>query len=362
MTVARVHAPLTRSDEARGRRVSPVRTTALLLSAVAAMTLLSLSYGQVLIRPADLVGALVSPAVHADAARIVIDLRLPRVIAAVVAGGAMGLAGVLLQALFRNPLADAWSLGLTAGGQFGAALVVVAGGVAFAADVVGLLRIFAGVSLVIGAATGTLAVALFMAAAAKRVTNATLLVMGLMLGFLSQGMMSVVLHFTNRNQSRIFASWNDATFSAVSWDDLPVLLTAVVAGCLIALVRMKALSALLLGETYAASLGVDVPRLRRWVLGGAVLLVAPVTAYCGPLLFVGLLVPHFARQILGTARLGAVMPVAAAGGALLTIVGDFIVHLPWQQHFLHLNAILAVVGAPAVITLLVRSRGAKALT
>jgi iron complex transport system permease protein len=239
---------------------------------------------------------------------------------------------------------------------------VVAGGIAFAADVVGALRVFAGVSLVIGAAVGTLAVALFMAAAAKRVSNATLLVMGLMLGFLSQGLMSVVLHFTNRNQSRIFASWNDATFSAVTWDDLPAMLGAIAIGVAIAIARMKPLSALLLGETYAESLGVNVPHLRRWVLMATVLLVAPVTAYCGPLLFVGLLVPHFARQVLGTARLGAVMPVAATAGALLTLAGDFILHLPWQQHFLHLNAILAVIGSPAVIGLLARSRGMRSVT
>jgi iron complex transport system permease protein len=342
--------------------VSPQSATLLLLAAVLTLAVGSLSYGQVLIRPTELIGALVAPDAHPAAARIVIDLRLPRVLAAITAGMAMGLAGVLMQALFRNPLADAWSLGLTAGGQFGAALVVVAGGIAFAADVVGALRVFAGVSLVIGAAVGTLAVALFMAAAAKRVSNATLLVMGLMLGFLSQGLMSVVLHFTNRNQSRIFASWNDATFSAVTWDDLPAMLGAIAIGVAIAIARMKPLSALLLGETYAESLGVNVPHLRRWVLMATVLLVAPVTAYCGPLLFVGLLVPHFARQVLGTARLGAVMPVAATAGALLTLAGDFILHLPWQQHFLHLNAILAVIGSPAVIGLLARSRGMRSVT
>lgn len=362
MTSAMLPQTASGSSAQRLGRTSPSLMTAVLLIAMIFVALLSLSYGQVLVRPADLLGAVIDSDAHEAAARIVIDIRLPRVIAAVVAGAAMGLAGVLLQALFRNPLADSWSLGLTAGGQFGAALVVVAGGVAFAADVVGVLRVFAGVTLVIGAAAGTLAVALFMAAAAKRVSNATLLVMGLMLGFLSQGLMSVVLHFTNRNQSRIFASWNDATFSAVTWDDLPVMLSAIAIGSVVALARMKALSALLLGETYAASLGANVPQLRRTVLAAAVLLVAPVTAYCGPLLFVGLLVPHFARQLLGTARLSAVMPVAAAGGALLTIVGDFILHLPWQQHFLHLNAILAVVGAPAVIALLARSRGMRAVT
>ena len=122
-----------------------------------------------------------------------------------------------------------------------------------------------------------------------------------------------------------------------------------------AVASSKGLSALLLGETYARSLGTNVRRLRLVTLGAVVLLVAPVTAYCGPIAFIGLIVPHFARGITKTSRVLPLIPLAAQSGALLAICADAIVHLPREQHFLHLNSILAVVGGPIVIALLVFS-------
>jgi iron complex transport system permease protein len=327
-----------------------------LLIALGGLVLLSLSYGQVRVPLAEVLRTLTFAAGDDVATRIIVELRVPRVLAALLGGAALSVAGLLLQALFRNPLADSWSLGLTAGGQMGAALVLTGGGLAFASDVVGVLRIFGGVSLVAGAAAGTLAVALAMAAAARRVSNITLLVMGLMLGFLAQGLLSIVLHFANRSQVRIFTSWNDGTFTALTWPDLWTFLPPIIAGVVVALLIQKPLTALLLGDTYAASLGVDVPRLRRIVLLAVILLAAPVTAYCGPVVFVGLIVPHLARLWLGTGNLRPLLPVIALLGSLLALGADFVVHLPWQQHFLHLNAILAVLGAPIVILLLLTGR------
>ena len=119
-------------------------------------------------------------------------------------------------------------------------------------------------------------------------------------------------------------------------------------GTCAAVATAKPLSSLLLGETYARSLGVTVTSLRHAVLAAVVLLVAPVVAFCGPVSFVGLIAPHFARALAGTARILPLLPLAALGGALLALAGDAIIHAPWEQHFLHLNAILAIVGAPAV--------------
>lgn len=315
----------------------------------------SLAYGQVLVPLGELWRALAG-STETMTARIVADLRLPRVVAAAAGGAALGLAGLLLQVLFRNPLADPWSLGMTAGGQLGAALVVAAGGLAFASDVVGVLRLLSGLSLVGGAAVGTLGVALAMAAAARRVGTVTLLVMGLMLGFLSQGLMSIVLHFANRNQVRIFASWNDGTFAALVRDDYLAFLLPLGAGVAMALLVRKSLGALLLGEAYAGSLGVNVVRTRRLVLAAVILLSAPVTAYCGPVIFVGLIVPHLARLALSTAALPRLYVPVLLLGAVLGLGADLIVHLPWEQHFLHLNAVLAMLGAPLVIALLTSSQ------
>jgi len=182
-----------------------------------------------------------------------------------------------------------------------------------------------------------------------------------MLGFFAQGMVSVVLHFTTETQGRVFASWNDGSFAGVQWADFPVLVPFVVVGLVAALATVKPLNALLLGERYAATLGVPVERARMIALVGAVVLAAPVTAYCGPVLFIGLIVPHLARGIMNTSDHRILMPAAILMGALLGLSADLVVHLPWERHFLHLNAVNALIGAPVVIAVVLRNRQMRTL-
>lgn len=326
-----------------------------LLGALLLLAVVSLSIGQVILDPLAVITAVLQAPAGSVDSRIVWDLRLPRVVVAIVGGGALGLAGLLMQTLFRNPLADAWSLGLMAGGQLGAALVIVAGAVV-GPTALQIITGVAGLGIVLGSVLGTAGVALAMTAMARRVSTVTLLVLGLMLGFLAQGLISVLLHFTTQTQSRIFSSWNDATFAAVIWPDFLTLLPPVLTGLLLSVWLAKPLTSLLLGDTYAQSMGVNVVHLRRLVLAATILLAAPVTAFCGPVAFVGLIAPHLARGLTGTARIGSLILSTVTLGALLALLADLIVHLPWDQHFLHLNSILALVGAPAVIILLLRSR------
>ena len=327
---------------------------AILLTALAALSLLTLTYGQIALPLADTVGALTGSQSTDLARQIVLDIRLPRVAAAIIAGGALGMAGVLMQALFRNPVADAWSLGLLAGGQLGVALTVTAAAFAGPAAV-SFLTFFEGPSITLAAGAGVAIAALVMLALGRRVGAITLLVIGLMLGFTSQGLTSVLLHFAARAGGRIYGGWTDASFAGVAPEVLPWLGLPILVGTCAAVATAKPLSSLLLGEAYARSLGVKVTSLRHAVLAAAVLLVAPVVAFCGPVSFVGLIAPHFARALAGTARILPLLPLAALGGALLALAGDAIIHAPWEQHFLHLNAILAIVGAPAVILILIFS-------
>lgn len=327
--------------------------TLALALAVAGAALFALGWGMIAVPPGEVIGALFGAADSGNA-QIVRELRLPRVAAAIIAGGALGIGGVLMQALFRNPMADAWSLGLTAGGQLGVALLVTAATFSGPAAI-DFLRAFEGVSITAGAMIGIGVFAFAMVSLARRVSTVTLLVVGLMLGFTVQGIVSVVIHFANRVGGRAFSGWNDGNFAGVTGADRPMLLIPVLAGVLLALANAKPLTALLLGETYARSLGTDVRRLRWLTLAAVVLLVAPVTAYCGPVTFVGLIVPHIARAIAGTARIMPLIPLAALAGALMALAADLVVHAPWEQHFLHLNAVLALVGAPVVIALLIFS-------
>ena len=329
-------------------------SVAVLVAALAALALLTLTYGQIGLPLADTLGALTGRQSTDLARQIVLDIRLPRVGAAIIAGGALGMAGVLMQALFRNPVADSWSLGLLAGGQLGVALTVTAAAFAGPAAV-SFLTVFEGPSITFAAAAGVAVAALVMLALGRRVGAITLLVIGLMLGFTSQGLTSVLLHFAARAGGRIYGGWTDASFAGVAPEALPWLALPILVGACAAIATAKPLSSLLLGETYARSLGVRVTSLRHAVLAATVLLVAPVVAFCGPVSFVGLIAPHFARALAGTARILPLLPLAALGGALLALTGDAIIHAPWEQHFLHLNAILAIVGAPVVILILIFS-------
>lgn len=325
-----------------------------LAGAVCVIAVFTLSYGQVALDWGQLWNGLFAPENDPVSGQIVRDIRLPRVVTGLIAGAALGVSGVLMQGLFRNPMADAWSLGLLAGGQLGVALVVTAA--AFAGpSAIAFLTDFKGFGLTTGALLGVAIFAVAMVALSHRVGNITLLVVGLMLGFTVQGLVSVVIHFANRLGGRVYSGWNDGTFASTTFHDLGYMAIPIVAGLIIARASAKGLSSMQLGETYARSMGTDVRRLRILTLGAVVLLVAPVTAYCGPVTFIGLIVPHFARAIARTSQIAPLLPLSALIGGLLAIGADSVVHLPWEQHFLHLNAILALVGAPVVISLLVLS-------
>lgn len=320
--------------------------------------LFALGFGQVSIPLSEVWSSLFDSSANPVAAQIVTDIRLPRIVTAMLAGAALGVGGVLMQALFRNPMADAWALGLTAGGQLGVALLVTAAAFAGPAAL-GFVTALGGASLTLGAALGVAASAIAMGALARRVGTITLLVVGLMLGFTVQGLVSVILHFANRVGGRVYSGWSDGTFASVTSADLPWLAVPIALGLIVALAVSKGLSALLLGERYATSLGTDVVRLRRATLAAVVLLVAPVTAFCGPVTFIGLIVPHFARAIAGSARVLPLIPLAAMAGAVLAVAADTVLNAPWEQHFLHLNAVLAIAGAPVVIVLLMFSRAMR---
>ena len=326
----------------------------LLVSALLVVSVFTMSYGQVALDLDRLLDGLFSPANDPIAAQIVRDIRVPRVLTGLAAGAALGVSGVLMQALFRNPMADAWSLGLLAGGQLGVALIVTAAAFAGPAAI-SFLTAFQGIGLTTGALLGVAVFATLMAGLSRRVGNITLLVVGLMLGFTVQGIVSIVVHFANRVGGRVYSGWNDGTFASTTLDDLSLMMLPIALGLIVAIASAKGLSSLLLGETYARSIGTDVRRLRWMTLGAVVLLVAPVTAYCGPVTFIGLIVPHFARAAARTSQILPLIPLAALSGALLAISADAVVHLPWEQHFLHLNAILALFGAPVVIALLLFS-------
>ncbi len=352
-------ADASRSSAGRGRLV-PFLFPAL-AALVATLFVLELAIGSIPIPVGDVVRFLLGAESGNEVWNTILwDLRLPRAIAALVCGAALGAAGLQLQTLFRNPLAGPWALGLTGGAELGAAVTIAAGtivGSAFLAQ----FGFLSGLGVVASAMLGAAAVAAIVAAVARRVSTMTLLIVGLMLGYLAEGLVSVIMHFTTEIQGKVFASWSDGSFGGVQWEDFPVLLPTLFVGLTVALLMVKPLNALLLGERYAASLGLPVERARLLTLLGAVILAAPVTAYCGPILFIGIIAPHMARGLLNTSDHRLLMPATMLLGAAVTLAADLVVHLPWERHVLHLNAVNAVVGAPFVIALLLRNRNMRAM-
>lgn len=328
---------------------------------VAVLFLLELMIGSVRIPLREVLSMLAGgEAARAAWETILFDLRLPRALTAMVAGAALASGGLLLQTLFRNPLAGPWVLGITAGAQLGVA-VFVALGSALAATLLPAVPLPGSFSIAAAASLGAGAILALVLTLARRVSAVTLLIVGLMFGYASQGLVSVVLHFTDETRARVYAHWSDGSFGGVTWEHLRVLGPVGLAGLALAFALAKPLNAFLLGETYARSLGVDVTRARLAILTGAVVLSGTTAAYCGVVIFLDLAVPHLCRGLFRTSDHRLLVPAVALAGALLALAADLFVHLPWERHFLHLNAVNALVGVPVVLWVILRQRSRGAL-
>ncbi len=331
----------------------------LMVGSVALVFLLELAVGVVLIPLRDVFSILVGLDGAVDRwHRIVLDFRLPRALTALTAGASLGVCGLLLQTTFRNPLADPWFFGLVYSARLGVALFVVVSG-SFGGTVLASLGLLSNLGLAIAAGLGALAMTSVLLALAPRVGAVTLLLSGLMLGQAANGLVSVVMHFTSEAQSRAFTQWSDGTFVHVGFSQWGVLVSIVALAFACSVMLTKSLNVLLLGENYARTLGLAVERTRRVIVAVAAVLAGAVTAFCGPVAFLGILAPHLARIFFRSADHRVLLPASALLGAALAALADLIVHLPWSRHFLHLNAMLGLVGGPTVVLLLLRGYGSR---
>ncbi|PRY02145.1 FecCD family ABC transporter permease [Allonocardiopsis opalescens] len=298
------------------------------------------------------------PVAEPRAEAVMWSVRLPRALTAVLAGAALGMAGLQMQTLFRNPLAEPYILGVSAGASLGVALVVTgAGGVAvggFTAGLAGLGRTGIVVAASLGAAL-VLAIVLVLSRWVRSVV--TLLVIGVMVGSGVTSVISVLLVYTNPQAAQQFINWGLGTFAATTWLDLRLFAPVALAALLLALAGVKSLNALLLGENYARTMGVRVRRTRMLTMASAALLAGSVTAFCGPVAFLGLAVPHLARIASGTADHRVLAPATVLLGAAAALLCGIAAQAP-ETGILPLNAVTALLGAPIVIVVLVRSRGA----
>ncbi|MGH3665816.1 MAG: iron chelate uptake ABC transporter family permease subunit, partial [Egibacteraceae bacterium] len=339
----------------------PARATALagLLGVGLALFVVTIAAGSVAIPLGEVVMLLVggTPS-EASWATIVWQVRLPRAVTAVLAGAALGVGGLQMQTLFRNPLADPFILGITSGASLGVALVVLVAGTSGTA-LVGGLGPFANLGVAGAAAVGAGVVTTLVLAVSRRVTSpATVLIIGLMAGYATSAVVSVLFAsgFGRLERVQAYIAWGFGSFGGTTWTELRVVVPCVLAGLVVAALVTKQLNVLLLGDRYAASMGLHVRRARLLVILSASLLAGTVTAFCGPVAFIGVAAPHLARALLGTSDHRVVVPASAVVGAVVALAAGIVAGLPGQDGALPLNAVTSLIGAPVVVAILLQLR------
>ena len=285
---------------------------------------------------------------------IVLEYRLPKVFTAILTGSGLAVSGLLMQTLFRNPLAGPYVLGLSSGASLGVALVIM-GASAFGIGTAALL--LSKWSLVIASSLGSLLVllAVLMASAKLRDTMA-ILIIGLMFASLTAAVVSVLAYFSPAAQLQQYIFWSFGSLGNLSWQEVFILSTFWLSGIFLAIFCIKNLNSLLLGENYARSLGVKINKNRFIIIISTSLLAGSITAFAGPIAFVGLAVPHLIRQVIPTNDHRILIPAVIFGGAILMLVCDIAAQMPGSEFTLPINAITSLIGAPVVIWLLIRKR------
>lgn len=327
----------------------------LLLLVVILTAFLNLSLGSVRIPLKDILATIFQEEVSRESFRyILLEYRLPKVFTAILTGSGLAVSGLLMQTLFRNPLAGPYVLGLSSGASLGVALIVM-GASLFGGVAAGFL--LSKWSLVIASSLGSLLVLLAVLLASARLRDTmAILIIGLMFASLTAAVVSVLAYFSSAEQLQQYIFWSFGSLGNLSWEEVIILSIFWFTGILLSITCIKNLNTLLLGEQYAKSLGVSISKNRIIIIVATSLLAGSITAFAGPIAFVGLAVPHLIRQVIPVNDHRILLPAVIMGGAILMLICDMIAQMPGSQYTLPINAITSLIGAPVVIWLLVRKR------
>lgn len=274
---------------------------------------------------------------------IFLDIRLPKAITAILAGMALSVSGLMMQTLFRNPLAGPYILGVSSGASLGVALLTMLSGIVF---------VF---STALAAIAGSAIVLLLMLLLARRIrSNVTLLIVGMMVGAIASALVGVIQNFADPDSLKLFIVWTLGSLQGVGWQELRYLLPITIVGIIMAIGLVKPLNGLLLGEDYAQGLGIRVSSIRWAIVLATGLLVGGITAFCGPIAFVGVAVPHIARGLFRTTNHRLTLPACALIGANLLLVCDILSSL--CTYPLPISTLSSLIGAPIIIYVIIRNK------
>ena len=282
--------------------------------------------------------------------------RVPQALTALVAGAALSVSGLQMQTVFRNPLADPSVLGVSAGASLGVAFVVLLSG-ALGGVALSRLGYLGEIALSVAAILGSLSVlALIVFISTKVKGNVTLLIIGVMIGYVANAIIGVLKFFSVEEDIRAYVIWGLGSFARVSGDQMLLFVTLMTLLIPLSFLLIKTMNLLLLGSNYARNLGLNIHRARLLVILSAGILVAIVTAYCGPIMFIGLAVPHLARTLFRSSDHRVLMPATVLIGATLALACNLIARMPGFEGALPLNSVTALIGAPVVASVLFRKR------
>lgn len=285
---------------------------------------------------------------------IIHDYRLPKAFTAIIVGSGLGISGLLMQTLFRNPLAGPFVLGITSGSSLGVALVIMGASI-FGGAFAGIL--VSKWSIVIAASLGSFIVLLLVLIISNKVRDTmAILIIGLMFGSITSATVSVLSYFSSAEELQQYIFWGFGSIGNLTWHELFILFIIYALGILISLASIKALNTLLLGENYAKSLGLNIKTSRLLIIIATSLLAGTITAFAGPIAFIGLAIPHMTRLIFNTSNHKILLPAVFLFGAIVMLICDSIAQLPSSDLTLPINAITSLIGAPVIIWLLVRKR------
>jgi len=328
----------------------------ILVALVAVLGVLNLLLGTVRIPIDEILTILVGGDAAEVAKNIVLQSRLPQALTAIMAGAGLAVSGLQMQTVFRNPLAGPSVLGISNGSALGVAFVVLLsgqlGGVALSR-----LGYLGDAAMSVAAIVGALAVMMLILWVSQKVKgNVTLLIIGVMIGYLANAIIGVLKFLSPEEDVKAFVVWGLGSFSRVSGDEMLLFILLMCILLPLACLLVKPMNLLLLGDSYAANLGLNIRRSRMLVIVSSGVLVAIVTAYCGPIMFIGLAVPHLARALFRTSDHRILMPATMLCGAALALTCNLIARMPGFEGALPVNSVTALVGAPVIAMVLFRRR------
>jgi len=330
----------------------------LLVIAIVLLFIANIAFGSVKIPFAEVVNILLgNSSSKISWEKIVITTRLPQAITASLAGAGLAAGGLQMQTLFRNPLAGPSILGISSGASLGVAIVIMFTGTIGGVTLLGFESTFGNIATIFAAFWGSVIILAFVLFLARKVkNNAMLLIIGIMVGYTSSALVGVLKLYGMPENVHSYVVWGLGDFSSVTWNQMIYFLPVVISGLILSLVLVKPLNTLLLGENYARNLGLNIKKARLLIIFCAGGLTAIITAFCGPIAFLGLAVPHIARLLFASSDHKVLTVAVIFTGVFLALACNLIARLPGIEGALPINAVTSMFGAPVVISIILKRR------